>query len=233
MVETMMLRQFLQGEWLSRRLIIDLVSQGKVFLNDASISNAKQELKSWDRLKIPSLQLDFTIEEKQGEKSDFSSLVVFNKPIGYTCSKADPHNQTIYDLLPQEFRKKYYYIGRLDKESRGLMLLTAYPQMVHDFEHPSKNITKEYLVQLNRPFDRKLERRILEGIKHEGELLRTVKIYAKSSGQIWIVLNEGKKRHIRRIFRVLGYEVIDLQRIRIGKYRLGDLPEGERKEIII
>lgn len=135
-------------------------------------------------MKIPSLQLDFTIEEKQGEKSDFSSLVVFNKPIGYTCSKADPHNQTIYDLLPQEFRKKYYYIGRLDKESRGLMLLTAHPQMVHDFEHPSKNITKEYLVQLNRPFDRKLERRILEGIKHEGELLRTVKIYAKSSGQI-------------------------------------------------
>ena len=69
--------------------------------------------------------------------------------------------------MPEDFRKKYYYIGRLDKESRGLVLLVSDPQMVHDFEHPSKQITKEYLVQLNRPFDRKLEKRILDGISHE------------------------------------------------------------------
>lgn len=110
--------------------------------------------------------------------------MIFNKPVGYTCSKADPHNPTIYEILPEELRKKYYYIGRLDKESRGMMLLTANPQLVHEFEHPSKQVQKEYLVQLNRPFDRKLESRILAGIMHEGELLRTVEIYAKSSGQI-------------------------------------------------
>lgn len=207
-----------------------MIDEGKVLVNWKKVENYKQELVFWDKIKLASLELYFEYQEKQDEKSDFWSLLIFNKPVGYTCSKADPHNPTIYEILPEELRKKYYYIGRLDKESRGMMLLTANPQLVHEFEHPSKQITKEYLVQLNRPFDRKLESRILKGIMHEGELLRTVKMYAKSSGQIWIILNEGKKRHIRRIFKVLGYEVIDLKRIRIWKFLLGDLPEGKRKE---
>jgi pseudouridylate synthase len=65
--------------------------------------------------------------------------------------------------LPQKFRK-YYYIGRLDKESRGLMLLTSKPELVHQFEHPSKEIEKSYLIQLDKPFDRKLKNKILGGI---------------------------------------------------------------------
>lgn len=105
-----------------------------------------------------------------------SSLLAFNKPCGYTCSKQDLYNKTFYELLPPEFRKKYYYIGRLDKESRGLLLLTTDPQMVHAFEHPSKEIVKTYLVKLDRPFDRKLKTKILQGIKEGGELLRTKKL---------------------------------------------------------
>ena len=124
--------------------------------------------------------MDIQYQKKQDQNSDFSSLVIFNKPRGYTCSKADPHNPIFYELLPEEFRKKYYYIGRLDKESRGLILLTMDPQMVHEFEHPSKQITKEYLVQLNRTFDRKLENRILAGVKHDGEVLRAISLYPKN-----------------------------------------------------
>jgi pseudouridine synthase len=65
-------------------------------------------------------------------------------------SKADPHNQTIYELLPAELQS-YYYIGRLDKESRGLVLLTNSPALVHQFEHPKFHIEKEYLIQLSSP----------------------------------------------------------------------------------
>ena len=164
----MLLRSFLQVEFgLSRRHIVALIDQGEIFINQKIVENYKVELSLGDQISIPSLKISVVYKENQDVNSDYPPLLLFNKPMGYTCSKADPHNRTFYELLPQDFRKKYYYIGRLDKESRGLVLLASDPQMVHDFEHPSKQITKEYLVQLNRPFDRKLEKRILDGIRHE------------------------------------------------------------------
>ncbi|MDO4713915.1 MAG: pseudouridine synthase [bacterium] len=96
--------------------------------------------------------------------SKLAPLLLFHKPTGYTCSKSDPHNPTFYELLPPAF-KAYYYIGRLDKESRGLMLLTTDPHLVHEYEHPSKQIPKSYLVQLNHPFDRSKKAKILNGIQ--------------------------------------------------------------------
>ena len=228
----MLLRTLLQVEYgVARRQIISLIDQGGVFINQKIVENYKAELSSGDQISIPSLKISVVYKEKQAANLEYPPLLLFNKPMGYTCSKADPHNRTFYELLPQDFRKKYYYIGRLDKESRGLVLLASDPQMVHEFEHPSKQITKEYLVQLNRPFDRKLEKRILDGIKHEWEVLRVVSLYPKGAGKVGIVLNEWKKRHIRRIFKVLGYEVIDLQRIRIWNFLLGNLSEGKRRKI--
>ncbi len=225
----MLLRTLLQVEYgVARRQIISLIDQGGVFINQKIVENYKAELSSGDQIFIPSLKISVVYKEKQDVNSEYPPLLLFNKPMGYTCSKADPHNRTFYELLPEDFRKKYYYIGRLDKESRGLVLLASDPQMVHEFEHPSKQITKEYLVQLNRPFDRKLEKRILDGISHEWEVLRVVSLYPKGAGKVGIVLNEWKKRHIRRIFKVLGYEVIDLQRIRIWNFLLGNLSEGKR-----
>lgn len=228
----MLLRTLLQVEYgVARRQIISLIDQGGVFINQKIVENYKAELSSGDQIFIPSLKISVVYKEKQGANLEYPPLLLFNKPMGYTCSKADPHNRTFYELLPEDFRKKYYYIGRLDKESRGLVLLASDPQMVHEFEHPSKQITKEYLVELNRPFDRKLEKRILDGIRHEWEVLRVVSLYPKGAGKIGIVLNEWKKRHIRRIFKVLGYEVIDLQRIRIWNFLLGNLPQGKRRKI--
>ena len=228
----MLLRTLLQVEYgVARRQIISLIDQGGVFINQKIVENYKAELSSGDQISIPSLKISVVYKEKQGANLEYPPLLLFNKPMGYTCSKSDPHNRTFYELLPEDFRKKYYYIGRLDKESRGLVLLASDPQMVHDFEHPSKQITKEYLVQLNRPFDRELEKRILDGIRHEWEVLRVVSLYPKGAGKIGIVLNEWKKRHIRRIFKVLGYEVIDLQRIRIWNFLLGNLPQGKRTTV--
>ena len=228
----MLLRTLLQVEYgVARRQIISLIDQGGVFINQKIVENYKAELSSGDQISIPSLKISVVYKEKQAANLEYPPLLLFNKPMGYTCSKADPHNRTFYELLPEDFRKKYYYIGRLDKESRGLVLLASDPQMVHEFEHPSKQITKEYLVELNRPFDRKLEKRILDGIRHEWEVLRVVSLYPKGAGKVGIVLNEWKKRHIRRIFKVLGYEVIDLQRIRIWNFLLGNLSEGKRTAV--
>lgn len=225
----MLLRNLLQTQYgLPRRRITSLIDQDQIFVNEKKVENYKAEAHIWDKISIPSLHLQFQVKE---EKSDSPSLLAFNKPKGYTRSKSDPHNPTFYELLPPEFRQEYYYIGRLDKESRGLMLLTSDPHMVHALEHPSKEILKTYLVKLDRPFDWQLKTRILKGIEEGGELLRTKKLEKSDFWRLKITLNEGKKRHIRRIFKALGYEVLDLQRISIGNYILWKLAEGEYKKI--
>ena len=228
----MLLRAYLQTKHqLPRRKITLLIDNGKVFINKEKVNNYKAELHEKDLLEIPDIKLqEYILSDTSNTENKKPDFILFNKPKGYTCSKADPHNQVFYDLLPQKFRK-YYYIGRLDKESRGLMLLTSKPELVHQFEHPSKEIEKSYLVQLDKPFDRKLKNRILAGISEWGEFLRTKQLEKSDFWLLEITLNEGKKRHIRRIFKALGYVVTDLQRIRIGSYCLGSLPEGKWKAL--
>ena len=228
----MLLRAYLQTKHqLPRRKITLLIDNGKVFINKEKVNNYKAELHEKDLLEIPDIKLqEYILSDTSNTENKKPEFILFNKPKGYTCSKADPYNQVFYDLLPQKFRK-YYYIGRLDKESRGLMLLTSKPELVHQFEHPSKEIEKSYLVQLDKPFDRKLKNKILAGIFEWGEFLRTKQLEKSDFWLLEITLNEGKKRHIRRIFKALGYVVTDLQRIRIGSYCLGSLPEGKWKAL--
>ena len=226
----MLLRDYLQtNHWISRRKIIDLIKQWDVFLNEKKIESYKQEINKNDSLKISPLKIDEIVDLKQ--KESIPELLAFNKPRWYTCSKSDPHNKTFYEILPSEFKNKYYYIWRLDKDSRWLILLTSNPKLVHEFEHPSKEILKTYIIVLNKPFNRNLKERILKGIYEWWELLRTKEIKRQEDWKIEITLNEGKKRHIRRIFKSLQYEVVDLQRISIWKYKLWNLKEGEYKII--
>lgn len=78
-------------------------------------------------------------------------IVLFNKPKGYTVAKEDKHNKTIYELLPASWQKDFYYIGRLDKDSHGLLLLTNDPTLVDYYEKPENNIHKIYEVQIDKP----------------------------------------------------------------------------------
>jgi len=226
----MLLRDYLQTKhWISRRKIVDLIKQWDVFLNKKKIESYKQEINKNDSLKISLLKIDEIVNLEQ--KEYIPELLAFNKPKWYTCSKSDPHNKTFYEILPSEFKNKYYYIWRLDKDSHWLMLLTSNPKLVHEFEHPSKEILKTYIIVLNKPFNRDLKEKILKGIYEGWELLRTKEIKKQGNWKIEITLNEGKKRHIRRIFKSLQYEVVDLQRISIWKYKLWNLKEGEYKII--
>jgi 23S rRNA pseudouridine2605 synthase len=226
----MLLRDYLQtNHWISRRKIVDLIKQWNVFLNEKKIESYKQEINKNDSLKISLLKIDEIINFEH--KENIPELLAFNKPRWYTCSKSDPHNKTFYEILPNEFKNRYYYIWRLDKDSHWLMLLTSNPKLVHEFEHPSKEILKTYIIVLNKPFNRNLKEKILNGIHEWWELLWTKEIKEQEGWKIEITLNEGKKRHIRRIFKSLQYEVVDLQRISIWKYKLWNLKEGEYKII--
>jgi len=226
----MLLRDYLQQyHWISRRKITDSINKWEVFVNKIKIENYKAEINEKDFLVITPFHISEEIFFNKGKH--FEEILLFNKPIWYTCSKSDPHNKTFYELLPKEFIKKYYYIWRLDKNSHWLMILTTNSKLVHEYEHPSKEIEKTYNVCLNKKFNWKLKEKILLWIHDWWEFLRTKSIERWENEKIIITLNEWKKRHIRRIFKSLWYEVVDLERIRIWKYILWDLKEWTYQSI--
>ena len=212
---------------LARRTLVSYINQQYIRVNDHIVSSYTQEVHPGDNIDIQTPT--YTLQEKVQNPTKTGTIIVFNKPKGYVASKADPHNQTIYDILPSQY-KNYYYIWRLDKDSHGLLLLTDDPWLVHEYEHPKHSIEKEYVVEVDQKLTPKDIQRILSGIKDEDELLRAIKVTKNTAScKYTLTLHEGKNRHIRRMLASLGYRVIDLQRIREGKYTLGDIKLGERK----
>lgn len=225
---------FLQNyKWRSRRKIVTLIKNGQIIFNNEKIESFKFELKNWNILTI--LDEEWNKENiiiSETNKSQSWKLIIFNKPKWYIVSKSDPHNSTIYELLPKEFKNRYY-IWRLDKDSRWLVLLTDTPSLVHQFEHPKFQIKKEYLIQLSTPFREWDKQKVKSWIIDEWEQLKFIDIQPTENTLTYkVTLNEWKKRHIRRVIKHLWYNLIDLQRIKEAQYILPkDLPEGERRFI--
>ncbi len=227
----MRLLSYVQQKYsISRRAFVAWVKQGQISVNGQKVDSYTKEIAPWDLLTIKTLKLQIH-EPVESISEQKKILILFNKPLGYVVSKSDPNNKTIYELLPKEFQP-YYYIWRLDKDSHGLLLLTNDPATVNLYEHPKHGVEKEYIVQLDQDLRLKDIQKAMHGVEDEGELLKAIKISRhKKTSHYLILLNEGKKRHIRRMFKALGYRVQDLQRIREGEYELGNLWEGRWKVI--
>lgn len=146
-----------------------------------------------------------------------------NKPAGYLCSRiAQGRFKTIYELLPSELHH-LDYVGRLDAESEGLLILTNDGILAQKLTRPSEKIPKEYLVQLDKPFDfEKHTPRLLRGMRIEERTARFDKILAAGERTIRVVLTQGIKRQIRVLLGYLGYDVKRLIRTRIGGISLDD-----------
>ena len=220
-----------QSKWLSRRKIVSLIQNSQIFSNNKKVESFKSEVNNWDILTI--IDEDWNKENITVSESDNNptwKLILFNKPKWYVVSKSDPHNSTIYELLPEQFKNRYY-IGRLDKDSRWLVLLTDTPTLVHQFEHPKFEIEKEYLIQLSSQFKSEDKQKVKSWVLDEWEVLKFCDIQPTEYPFTYkVILNEWKKRHIRRVIKKLWYHLIDLQRIKEAQYTLPkDLAEGEWK----
>lgn len=204
-----------------------MIDDNMIRLNQQKIESYKQNIIQEDCIEIEGKEYIVPILE-----DNTSEIVMFHKPLWFVVSKNDPHNKTIYEILPEKF-KNWWYIGRLDKNSSWLLLLTNDSKLVNEYEHPKFWIEKEYIVQLTTPLSPQEIKCIEQGIREEWDMLSVVSIRSekKWTAKYRIVLNQWKKRHIRRIFKVLWNKVMTLQRIREGKYSLWDIKVGEWKEI--
>jgi len=158
-------------------------------------------------------------------------VVAFNKPMGYTCTtRSFANEQNIFSLLPPAYAH-LIIAGRLDKDSRGLLLLTNDGDLANRMTHPRYGQDKKYLVRFAGEermelTERELFARAKDGIRSEDGELLTAKSIRREEDRWAVTLGEGKKRHIRRLFAGMGLKVTDLQRVGIGALGLGGLPIG-------
>jgi len=152
--------------------------------------------------------------------------VLINKPTGYVTTVKDNHaKQIIIDLLPQNLRH-LKPVGRLDKETSGLILLTNDGNLANKLTHPRYEKEKEYEVKTKPEFTETALEKMSSGFELEDGFIKPKKFEIKN-GKIYITISEGRNRLIRRMFSYFGFEVIELKRTRISFLKLGHLREGE------
>jgi len=160
---------------------------------------------------------------------------LYHKPRGPICTAKDTHDrETIFDALKQEGLDAPYlnYVGRLDKESEGALILTNDGDMIHAVTHPKFHIKKVYLVKVDHQVsDADLELIVEEGVESEDEILTVgaVRFKHKEGSSFWyeVDLYEGKNRQVRRVFSAIGHEVIRLKRTQFANIKLRELRYGK------
>jgi 23S rRNA pseudouridine2605 synthase len=150
-----------------------------------------------------------------------------HKPRGYLSTRSDPGGRaTLYDLLPPQLHG-LFYVGRLDYDSEGLVLLTNDGDTAHRMLHPRFGVEREYEAELDRTAEADLAQRLMDGVELDDGMARAEAARKTAPKRVRLTLREGRKREVRRMFTALGHDVRRLRRLRYGPVELGELPEGE------
>jgi 23S rRNA pseudouridine2605 synthase len=157
--------------------------------------------------------------------------LAMHKPPGYVCTRNDPDNRRIvFELLPKEWRH-LHTIGRLDRASEGLLLLTNDGDFSLKVAHPRYGIRKVYWVIVTGYMERNVTERLIKGVREGGQWLKAERARVHDANNtrstIEIELAEGRNREVRRLLAACGFEVERLVRVSIGRVKLGDLPPGK------
>lgn len=161
--------------------------------------------------------------------------IVFHKPAGTLTTRSDPGGRpTVYDALPKEF-ESLKYLGRLDRDTEGLLILSNAGDLMHRLQHPSGEVEREYRVQVVGVPDASTLRRLRQGVELEDGLARAREVNVlRTLGpgcELQLVLTEGRKREVRRLLEAVGHPVRRLIRVRFGPIRLGALSLGAWRDL--
>ena len=206
----------------SRREADRLVEAGRVSI-DGRIAGMGDKVSDGQKVQVDNK--DISVEEEK-------ILLVFNKPAGIVCTTTDSQGtNNIVDYIG--YNKRIYPIGRLDKDSHGLILMTNNGEIMDKILRSANGHEKEYIVEVNKDIDDEFVKNMSKGVYLE-ELERTTlpcRVYKDGKRKFRIILTQGLNRQIRRMCDNLGYRVVDLKRIRIMNIVLGDLKEGSYRNV--
>jgi len=200
------------------------------------------ELIAADRVKINDKKAEIGMRAHEGDTITVDGrnileqepvYLALHKPVGYVCSrKKQGDTPTLYDLLPKKYQV-LKTVGRLDKDSSGLILLTNDGDFAFQMTHPKFSKTKLYTVEIDRDLEPLHQQMIADfGIQlPDGRSQMGLSKIGESRKKWDVSISEGRNRQIRRTFEALGYKVVSLHRYKFGPYELSGLPEGEFTEV--
>lgn len=203
---------------MSRRAADRKVAERRVMVNGAPPSSGY------------SVQKDdtVTLDGKIISPGSTTTIIMLNKPVGYVCSRDGQGNKTIYQLLPESLHH-LKPVGRLDKHSSGLLLMTDDGQLAYKLTHPKFQKLKKYKIALNKDLTEKdFDKITKQGVMLDDGLSKFALDPINNQNKEWKVeMREGRNRQIRRTFESLGYNVVKLHRTHFGEYTLGPLQSGK------
>jgi 23S rRNA pseudouridine2605 synthase len=214
------LNQFLaRAGFGSRRACEDLIRDGSVTINGHRLRELAVRVGPEDNVLVHGKPV----------KIPLPIVAVLHKPVGYLCTSADSTNErTIYDLLPAHW-PRVIYVGRLDKDSEGLLVVTNDGNLAQRLTHPSSKLRKTYIVTLDREFDFAMGPKMKKGFPIEEGFAKMEEIFRVGPRTVKVVLTQGLKRQIREMFFKFGYETKRLVRVQIGGLSLDKLPVGQHR----
>ena len=207
----------------SRRKTEDLITGGLITVNGTVMCDLSYQVDSDSDIVMYKKQVLTPVQNFQ--------YLILNKPKGFITSANDERSRpTVFDLIPQRFKELGIFpVGRLDKDTEGLLIFTNDGDLAYRLTHPRFKIPKIYEVILDKPLRDDHKHTIEHGIELYGSI--TLPASIKPLNDEWtavaITITEGKKRQVRLMFTMVGYEIVSLTRVQYGPIALGNLPEGK------
>jgi 23S rRNA pseudouridine2605 synthase len=207
----------------SRRQAERLILAGRVTVNGRVVTELGAKAAPGDEVRLDGQLL---------EQEDRLVHLLLNKPAGYLSAMSDPEGRKLAcDLLGPDVRERVYNVGRLDQWSAGLLMFTNDGELARALSHPSTGIEKEYVVRADGPLTEEFYSRFRAGVEVAGTRYRATRVERIDPCSARVVLIEGKNREIRRVLEYFGRRALSLTRVRMGPLVLGDLKEGEYREL--
>ena len=206
----------------SRRACEVLIDEGRVKGNGKIVKT--------QGVKIDPINTIVEVDNELISATKTKTYLAFNKPAGILSTMSDPEGRPSLQDFFGSWPDRLFHVGRLDKESEGLIILTNDGQWAHESTHPSFGVEKTYLVQTEEPISRSAFQNLVEGVELEDGLAKPIFV-ARRGAMIEVVIHEGRNQIVRRMFDALGYPVERLIRTAIGSIKLGELPPGKWRSL--
>ena len=206
----------------SRRACEALIDEGRVKVNGKIVTT--------QGVKIDPINTKVEVDNELISATKTKTYLAFNKPAGILSTMSDPEGRPSLQDFFGSWPDRLFHVGRLDKESEGLIILTNDGQWAHESTHPSFGVEKTYLVQSEEPISRSAFQNLMEGVELEDGLAKPISV-ARHGAMIEVVIHEGRNQIVRRMFDALGYPVERLIRTAIGSIKLGELPPGKWRSL--
>lgn len=211
-----------QATGISRRAADAALIDGRVRVNDQNPTSG-QQIRESDVVTLDTVVITPDVK---------TTTIILNKPVGYVCSRDGQGNRTVYDLLPEQLHH-LKPVGRLDKNSSGLLLMSDDGELAYQLTHPKFEKIKKYKIALNKDLlASDLETITKTGVMLDDGVSKFSLDGINNQQKEWKVeMKEGRNRQIRRTFEALGYNVVKLHRTHFGPYVLGNLTPGKFNKV--